>query len=108
MTFGLIFSFLFSLYQYITIAQKKESLILKINATMTGVNIVGNIVMIPTYGFIGAAWVTCICQMLLFASIALIQKKIPLAREWKYILVIIGISIGIWMLGENILISFSL
>jgi len=107
-TFGLIFSFLFSLYQYITIAQKKESLILKINATMTGVNIVGNIVMIPLYGFIGAARVTCMCQILLFLSIASIQKKIPLLQEWKYILSIIGISIGIWMLGKNILISFSL
>jgi len=106
--FGLIFSFLFSLYQYITIAQKKETLLLKINALMTCVNMVWNIIMIPIFWFLWAARVTCVCQILLFVSITLIQKKIPLIREWKYILCIIGISIGIWMLGKNILISFSL
>jgi len=106
-TFGLIFSFLFSLYQYITIAQKKETLLVRINASITGVNIVGNLIFIPLYGFIGAAWVTCICQILLFFIICSAQRKIPITREWKYVLSIIGISMGIWMLGK-ILISFSL
>lgn len=57
--------FISSLYTYILIARGAERKMLTINAIVAIINIVGNIIFIPLYSFIGSAWVTLASQVLL-------------------------------------------
>ena len=61
-----LFFFLSSLFTYILIANEEQGRLLRINALLTVVNIIGNILLIPYFSFIGSAWVTLVCQILLF------------------------------------------
>lgn len=55
-----------ALFTYILIAQNEQKKMLYINAVVAIFNIVGNIIVIPYYSFIGSAYVTLISQILLF------------------------------------------
>ena len=57
--------FISSLYTYILIAQGEQRKMMYINAFIALINIIGNIIFIPLYSFIGSAWVTLITQILL-------------------------------------------
>lgn len=57
--------FVSSLFTYILIAEKSEKKMLTINAIVALTNIVGNIILIPLYSFIGSAYATLISQILL-------------------------------------------
>ena len=55
-----------SLSTYMLIAQGRQQKMLMINAGIAIVNLVGNLLVIPHYSFIGSAWVTLASQVLLF------------------------------------------
>lgn len=57
--------FLSSLYTYTLIAQGRQRQMMYINALVAAINIIGNIIVIPHYSFIGSAWVTLMTQILL-------------------------------------------
>jgi O-antigen/teichoic acid export membrane protein len=57
--------FVSSLYTYILIARGEQWKMMYINAFVAIVNIIGNIIFIPLYSFIGSAWVTLVTQILL-------------------------------------------
>ncbi len=61
-----LFYFVSSVFNYIFIASKHQSRLLKINSIVTIFNIVGNIIMIPRYSFIGSGIVTACSQIILF------------------------------------------
>jgi O-antigen/teichoic acid export membrane protein len=60
-----LFYFLSSLFTYTLIARSSQAKMLTINAIVASVNIVGNIIVIPQYSFVGSAWVTLLSQVLL-------------------------------------------
>lgn len=68
--------FLSSLYTYILIAKWEQKKMMYINAFVALANIVGNIIFIPEYSFIGSAWVTLITQILLLCiTFFVVHKK---------------------------------
>lgn len=62
-----LFYFISSLSTYILIARGEQSRMMWINAIVALLNIIGNIVVIPHYSFIGSAWVTLFTQVLLMS-----------------------------------------
>jgi O-antigen/teichoic acid export membrane protein len=54
-----------SLSTYMLIAQGRQQKMLAINACIAVVNLVGNMIVIPQYSFIGSAWMTLASQILL-------------------------------------------
>lgn len=68
--------FISSLYTYILIAKWEQKKMMYINAFVALANIVGNIIFIPEYSFIGSAWVTLITQiLLLIITFFVVHKK---------------------------------
>jgi O-antigen/teichoic acid export membrane protein len=68
--------FVSSLYTYILIAQGRQKIMMYINASIAILNIVGNIIFIPIYSFIGSAWVTLATQvLLLILTYIAVQRK---------------------------------
>ena len=63
--FIFLFYFLSSLFTYILIAHDEQKKLLKINLIITIANLIGNIALIPFFSFVGSAWVTLVCQILL-------------------------------------------
>lgn len=61
----LLFHFLSLIFVYVLIAVKKQSQLLYINLVVTLCNIVGNILLIPYFSFLGAGIVTVVSQILL-------------------------------------------
>ncbi len=57
--------FISSLYTYALIARGEQKQMMYINATIALLNIIGNIIFIPLYSFVGSAWVTLFTQVLL-------------------------------------------
>lgn len=66
--FIFLFYFLSSLFTYLLIAHDEQKKLLRINFVITVANLIGNLVLIPFYSFVGSAWVTLICQILLLAQ----------------------------------------
>ena len=68
--------FVSSLYTYILIARWEQQRMMYINAGIAILNIVGNIVFIPSYSFVGSAWVTLATQiLLLILTYIAVQRK---------------------------------
>ncbi len=57
--------FISSLFTYLLVARGDQSRLLRVNLIVATFNIVGNIIVIPTYSFMGSAWVTVVSQILL-------------------------------------------
>jgi O-antigen/teichoic acid export membrane protein len=70
--------FVSSLCTYILIAYKAEKKMLVINSLVAVVNIIGNLILIPRYSFIGSAWATLGSQILL-----VILTGYAAYRTWK-------------------------
>jgi O-antigen/teichoic acid export membrane protein len=62
-----LFYFVSSLSTYIMIARGEQTRMMWINGIIAIVNIVGNLIFIPYYSFVGSAWVTLITQILLMS-----------------------------------------
>lgn len=80
----LLFHFLALANTYILIASKKQSILLKVHLVVAIVNIIGNIILIPKYSFIGAAIVTLLSQILLM-SITWYIVSWDVHIPWKYV-----------------------
>ncbi|MDQ7009835.1 MAG: oligosaccharide flippase family protein [Candidatus Gracilibacteria bacterium] len=72
----LLFNAISLLFIYIFIGAKKQSILLKINIFITIFNIIGNILLIPKYSFIGAGIITLISQILLLIISYYYSRKI--------------------------------
>ncbi len=94
-----LFYFISSLSTYIMIARWEQSRMMWINAIVAILNIIGNIIFIPQYSFIGSAWVTLITQILLMSiTWWYIRNSIHIRRSIFFVLGISIISfIGIWV-----------
>jgi O-antigen/teichoic acid export membrane protein len=68
--------FVSSLYTYILIARGEQKVMMYINAGIAVLNIIGNIIFIPIYSFVGSAWVTLATQvLLLILTYIAVQRK---------------------------------
>ncbi|MDD5769934.1 MAG: oligosaccharide flippase family protein [Candidatus Gracilibacteria bacterium] len=107
--FVLLFYFISSLFNYIFIASKNEKTILHINIIITIVNIVGNILLIPKFSFIGSALTTLFSQILLFGlSYYFSRKIIKFDFDFFYLLKAIIFSIFMFLLGNYFLLNYNL
>jgi O-antigen/teichoic acid export membrane protein len=63
--FALVFQFLNTLFAFVLLAVNKQSKILYINAACVLFNIIGNLIVIPHYGFRGAAVTSVLSELLI-------------------------------------------
>ena len=101
----LVFHFIALAFIYILIASGRQKVLLMVNGTIVLVNIVGNIIFIPFYSFVGAAGVTLFSQALLMCVVGVIVlRTIPLPLKYikSYVLSII-FTLGIYFLFQNLL-----
>lgn len=87
----IVFYFISLVFIYCLVAANQQSKLLKINIIVTLFNIIGNIILIPKYSFIGAGIVTLLSQIFLmilayFATKKLIIFHLPLAFVVKNII----------------------
>ena len=82
--------------------KKKTNLIPLIMGITAGFNLLGNILIIPAYGIMGAAWVALASYMLMaFVQYKLIYKHYPVPYEWGRVLRVFaagGIIAGIYFI----------
>lgn len=80
-SFIFLFYFLSSLFTFTLIARNEQRKMLTINALIALVNIIGNLIFIPHFSFIGSAWVTLFSQALLMIITGYtIRKEIHLRQ----------------------------
>lgn len=81
MTWVFLFYFISSLTNYILIAKNQQKKIIYINAFIALFNLIGNILVIPHYSFIGCAITTILSQMILVAiSLYFIKNELSVAN----------------------------
>ena len=71
----LLFYFLSLSFIYILIAAQKQSLLLWVNIGVTLLNIIGNILIIPYFSFIGSAYITLASQATLMCVTAFLVSR---------------------------------
>ena len=76
LSLGLPFFFVTSATMWALIALKKQKILAAIYGLSMIVNIVGNILLVPRYGFMAAAWLTVACE-----GLVLLISEIVLAHE---------------------------
>ena len=97
-----LFYFISSLSMYILIARGEQSRMMWINAIIALLNIIGNLIFIPMYSFIGSAWVTLVTQILLmmitwwYVRDTIQYKKSIIFASIMSIVAIIGIYVAIF------------
>jgi len=80
--------------------KKKTSLMPIVTGVAASVNIVGNILFIPVFGMMAAAWMTFISYFTLAVLLyILIQRHYYVQYEWKRILIMIGCGIIIYSIS---------
>lgn len=71
------------------IARGQQAKMLAINAIVALMNIIGNILIIPYYSFIGSAWITLLSQViLLILTTYQVRDILPLRRKTLFILIL--------------------
>ncbi|MDD3145425.1 MAG: oligosaccharide flippase family protein [Candidatus Gracilibacteria bacterium] len=107
--FVILFYFLSLVFIYVLIGAEKQGKLLKINIFITIFNIVGNIILIPKYSFMGAGVTTLVSQILLFSFGYYYTKKI-LDFKFPFLFVIRGVIVGIiiYLFGFFLLNNFSI
>jgi len=93
----LMFHFIALWFIYMFIAQEKQSFLLKVNIWITLFNIVGNILVIPGYSFVGAAIVTLLSQILLMIICGYFYMKSSGLSLQYYIYIWQSIVLGWWL-----------
>lgn len=92
--FVFFFFFLSSLFTYLLIAAGEQKRLLKINAFIAVVNLLGNLAVIPFYSFVGSATVTLVSQILLLALTAHAAKSVTSRRFFgKETVAIVALSL---------------
>lgn len=94
-----LFYFISSLSTYILIARGEQSRMMWINAGIALLNIIGNLLVIPMYSFIGSAWVTLLTQILLMSiTWWYVRDSIHIKKSVIFaIFMSIFALIGIWL-----------
>jgi O-antigen/teichoic acid export membrane protein len=94
-----LFYFVSSLSAYIMIARGEQSRMMWINGIIAVVNIIGNLIFIPMYSFIGSAWVTLITQILLMSiTWWWIRDTIHIRHSLLFVMAMSIIALmGIWV-----------
>ncbi|MCT4616967.1 MAG: oligosaccharide flippase family protein [Candidatus Gracilibacteria bacterium] len=106
--FAFFFYIISNLFIYILIGTDKQKKLLKINSIVTVFNIIGNILVIPKFSFIGAAVITVLSQILLLILAGFeIRKIIKLKINILYIIFTVFIGIGLSIFGSYLLTNFS-
>lgn len=62
------FVFLNSLFGFVLVAMRKQNLLLMVNAVCLVFNVVTNLILIPKYGFVGAAYTTVASEILILSG----------------------------------------
>ena len=62
---AIFFVFLNSLFGFALVAMKKQTKLLKINAVCLVFNVLTNLLLIPRFGFVAAAWTTVVSEILI-------------------------------------------
>lgn len=97
--------FIASLSNYILIARGEQKKILYINTFIALINIIGNILVIPHFSFLGAAWITLITQILLVSITWWMVRDIYEQKQFLFagvFLLITGVLSGYistWVIG---------
>jgi len=104
--FAMLFSFLNVLFAFILIAVNKQAKLLYINAAMVIFNIVTNIMIIPSWGFRGAAFTSVITELLILilnarVAYTYLPYKINLGNFFKIIFSSIIMGIVVFYFVEN-------
>jgi O-antigen/teichoic acid export membrane protein len=73
--FALLFQFINVLFAFILISVNKQSKLLYINAACVALNLIGNIIVIPRYGFMGAAFTSVLSEMFILICTYIAAKK---------------------------------
>ncbi|MFA5916743.1 MAG: oligosaccharide flippase family protein [Candidatus Gracilibacteria bacterium] len=105
----LVFYFISNLFIYILISSNNESKLLKINIVVALFNIIGNIIFIPKFSFMGSGIITVLSQVLLF-MIGYIEtnKIIKFNFPFKFILLNIIFSILVYIIGNNLILNHTI
>ncbi len=73
------------------LVHNRTKTILAVVLLVCGVNIVGNLFMVPLFGRMGAAWTTFVSFGMLLATDAVLSRKwLPVRFEWKRLMVAAG------------------
>lgn len=98
------FYYLSSIFNYILIASKNETQLLKINVGVTLINILGNILLIPYLSFMWAAITTLISQMILMVLWFLSTKKLVQYQvnyiyiiQWVIFSLVLYVVLNFWV-----------
>ncbi|MDP2090594.1 MAG: oligosaccharide flippase family protein [Candidatus Gracilibacteria bacterium] len=104
----IVFNFLSLVFIYSLVASENQSKLLKINIIVTLFNIIGNIIMIPKYSFIGAGMITLFSQIMLtgmgyYYTRKLIKFNLPIGFIIKNLL----LGAFIFILGYFVLNTYN-
>ncbi len=99
-----LFYFVSSLSTYIMIARGEQTRMMWINGAIAVINIVGNIVFIPHYSFVGSAWVTLITQIFLMTiTWWWVRDTIHIRQSMVFVTSMSIVAlIGIWLSAYSI------
>lgn len=81
LSLGLPFFFLTSVIMWTLVAYKKQGLLLGIYGLSMLGNIFANIIFIPTYGYMAAAWITVCSELFVFGLSLFMMKRIFLHQK---------------------------
>ncbi len=105
----LLFNFISSLFNYIFISSKNEKKLVYINLIVTFINIIWNLILIPVYSFVWAAFITLISQLVLFWLWYYFSRKIiKFDFDFIYIIKVILFSLSIFLFWNYLLLNYSL
>jgi O-antigen/teichoic acid export membrane protein len=107
LSFALIAWFIGTLLSHVMILARKQKVLVKLKLSMLALNVVANLIVIPIYGFMGAAWVTVITETVSTVVLLMIVRKqlglsISLRTEAKGLLIALGFGIVLF-LGRDLL-----
>ncbi|MCD5374910.1 flippase [Candidatus Gracilibacteria bacterium] len=94
----LLFHFISLAFIYMLIASERQGILLWVNSFVAIINVIGNLLLIPHYSFIGAAVVTLLSQIILMSICGyIVLKTIKIPRIYIInIIYTLGISIGVF------------
>ncbi|CAN5133640.1 hypothetical protein BH11PAT4_BH11PAT4_1600 [soil metagenome] len=115
LSFALIAWFIGTLLSHVMILARKQKVLVKLKVSMLALNVVANLMVIPMYGFMGAAWVTVITETVSTVTLLIIVRRqlglsISLKTEARGLLVALGFGfilfVGKDLLAEHLLTPF--
>jgi O-antigen/teichoic acid export membrane protein len=108
LSLALVAWFMSSLLSHVMILAKQQRVLVQLKLVMLIVNIALNLVVIPQYGFMGAAWVTVATETVSLLLLALLLKRtvnlqLFASRHLKHVGV--AVLVGLLLYGLQVLLS---